>query len=496
MEHYRLALLVMVLQGTSSSAQTFSTRNDFNNAQGPDEMGWTLVRSDSGYLVIQACEDTMNMFLRVGLAHLSQNGTVSEIRSFGQDGLALYVGWANGTVRSPQGFALCGSTDDGIDNRAIVWQLDEELDSLWTLEPYEDTVDFSGGTMARSKNGVIAAVGGVWHTGQSGRAFLALVDPSGILQNLTEYGTSMRDFAVSVDTCSDGGFVIGGDSWLTGTDHDGFIIKTDAAGSQEWRRDLGGPYRDSYLSVISTSDGGYIAVGAYATYQSGFSTYYRLYAARLNANGDLIWEKQYGQQGSVNELSSVTELHDGTFIAAGLYPSSGGDKGVLLKFAANGDSLWMRTFRHPPLDSVFSVHWLRHVVEDTDGSLVATGSCNDGQQDLWVLRVDSFGCLVPGCQLYDHISEQPGTASKSELNFMLYPNPATGHVYISFRSAGRPKGEFRLYDPKGARVRRFAPTSRSEELEIALTQYPSGSYLICYVESIQGVRWAQTLIKE
>ena len=163
--------------------------------------------------------------------------------------------------------------------------------------------------------------------------------------------------------------------------------------------------------------------------------------------------------------------------------------------ASNGDSVWMRTYRHPPLDSMFSTHWLYHAVEDADGSIVAAGMCTDGQQDLWVIRVDSLGCLVPGCEQFDHIAEQPAEPGTSPLNILLYPNPASDRVYISFRSGKPPTGEFRMFDAAGKLVRRFEPGGKSMEIDLNVGMHPPGLYILNYTDK-RGERWSERLIIE
>jgi hypothetical protein len=194
-------------------------------------------------------------------------------------------------------------------------------------------------------------------------------------------------------------------------------------------------------------------------------------------------------------LVSVAELNDGSFIAAGALDALGGAKGALLHFAANGDSLWLRSYRHPPLDSVFSTHWLYHATQDLDGSIVATGSCNDGQQDLWVIRVDSFGCLVPGCQLYDNVAEQAALPGQEDLHILAYPNPVHDRLAISFRSARTPTGAFRLYDAQGRVIRKFAPGGRSEEIDLDVRPHPPGLYVLHYADR-RGTHWSQRIVIE
>jgi len=477
------------------TAQQFSTRNDFNDA-GQADGGLSITHCSTGYRVVQFGYPLGDPYFQICFDSISPNGIVHETGWLALDTVASAPGFANGPTLHESDLYIFGSTDNGSQDKAVAWRFNDSLELAWSNEVYSDTVDAAVGRMTRVRDGKFAGSGGVWHPGENGQMFLVLLDTSGGGVQTFEYGNSLRNEAFALDTCPDGGYILAGWIEWSSTENDYEVIKVDGSGTQQWVKHLGGDFYDGvFINVITSSDSEYVVVGADGVYQSGFTTYYRLYAARLDAGGDVVWERAYGNQGIVNGLYSVTELQDGSFLAAGLFDVSGGDKGVLLKFAPNGDSLWMRTYRHPPLDTVFSVHWLYHAIEDPDGSIVATGSCNDGQQDLWVIRVDSFGCLVPGCQLYDAIAEQPPQPDKPQLNILLYPNPASDRLYISFRSAKEPTGEFRLFDAQGTLVRKFKPGGKSEEIDLNVGMHPAGVYILSYVDR-KGERWAERVVMD
>ena len=491
---FSLVMLSGIVLHIGVCAQVFSVRNDHNGAL-RSEMGFKIFLDPLGYRIVQGGCSTANAFLRICFVDVSNTGVVSEQASYGRDSLSCFPGAANGPTLLFGDSYVCGGTDDGLNDRSVLWRFGSGPDSVWAAQIFPDSVTLTTGRVVRPRSGHLACSGEVWHGGQPGQLFLATVDTSGVLIDLHEYGTSVTNQSWSLDTCYDGGYVLGGDAWFTTVDHDAYVIKTDASGNELWHQYLGGPYRDLFASAIQTQDTNYVVVGGYSTFQSGSTDLLRLYAAKLNNAGGLEWEQQFGTPVSINALYSVSELSDGSFVAAGTYGTAGSMKGVLLHFAANGDSLWMRTYRHPPLDSVFSAHWLNHAVEDTDGSIVATGSCNDGQQDLWVIRVDSFGCLVPGCQLYDHVAEQPALPGEANLSILAYPNPASDQLAISFRSAELPKGSFHLVDATGRTVRSFKPTGHSEEIDLNIRPHPPGLYVLQYADP-KGERWAQKIAIE
>jgi hypothetical protein len=343
--------------------------------------------------------------------------------------------------------------------------------------------------MAVGRNAVFCGIGSIWHGADEGQVFLAQLDTSGNVLWTHEYGGTYRDEGWSMDTTSDGGFILGGWAQFSDTNYDGYVIKTDSLGNEEWHRYLGGTYRDGFCNVITTANNEYVSVGADAVAQTFQTTVFELFAVRLDAGGSTVWQRNYGTWNTENSLTTAKELPDGSFISCGTYHTGNRTAGALLKFADNGDSLWLRTYVHPPLDSVFNYHTLRDVIQDDEGYFVSCGSTNDGQQDLWVIRVDSFGCLVPGCQQYDNIAERG-----IDLNVLVYPNPASDRVYISFRSATEPSGEFVLLNSAGQAVRRFTPDGRSTEIDLDISTQPSGLYLLQYTDQ-NGTRWESKIVK-
>lgn len=112
-----------------------------------------------------------------------------------------------------------------------------------------------------------------------------------------------------------------------------------------------------------------------------------------------------------------------------------------------------------------------------------------------MIRVDSFGCLVPGCQLYDHVAEQAALPGQEDLHILAYPNPVHDRLAISFRSAATPTGAFRLYDAQGRVIRKFAPGGRSEEIDLDVRPHPPGLYVLHYADR-RGTHWSRWIVIE
>lgn len=475
------------------SAQYFNMRNDFG---GHDqfEMGWSLEETDSGYVVFQNASNGVSVQLRIGLTTVSSTGQVADERTFGNDSAGFYLGWMNCSDKLDDGgFVFCGGQDSGQVARAIVWRFTATQDSLWSVRLYTDSAWESIGYAAHAlSDGSILAVGAAYPPGQLSQFFLAKLDAAGNLLWSQEYGGAAHDRCRNIAVAADGSIYLGGETFGSpGPDRDDYVIKTDPQGNVLWSDARGSANDDGSAQVATTLDNGVVYATTYTEYMLGASEYTRHCIRRLDASGQLLWDRKYGPIRFINQLAGIKALSDSGFIACGTSMGINYPHGTLLRIAANGDSIWQREYTHPSTDSLFiDWHELRDVIPADDGGFVACGVVFDGEQDLWVIRVDSFGCLVPGCHLWDNIAERG-----IDLNVLIYPNPVIDHLFISFRSSSQPKGTFRIYESSGRMVRSFEPGGSSVEIDLDVHDLPSGLYVLRYDDGA-GNTWNETLVKQ
>ena len=101
--------------------------------------------------------------------------------------------------------------------------------------------------------------------------------------------------AFAVDQTSDGGYIIVGDALVHSddrSDSDILVIKLDAIGDIEWEREYGGSADESATSVVQTNDGGYILAGGSSSADisgvpnNGANDGYLL---KLDGSGNIEW---------------------------------------------------------------------------------------------------------------------------------------------------------------------------------------------------------------
>ena len=102
----------------------------------------------------------------------------------------------------------------------------------------------------------------------------------------------------SVHQTSDGGYVIAaGFSMTVGSQSytDALLIKADSNGNESWRKAFGGACNDGATYAQQTSDGGYILIANTQSYGVGSNDGWLI---KTDANGNEQWQKTFGGWGS------------------------------------------------------------------------------------------------------------------------------------------------------------------------------------------------------
>jgi hypothetical protein len=206
-----------------------------------------------------------------------------------------------------------------------------------------------------------------------GDFYLYKTDGSGNLTWSRTYGGNGTDNAYSAQQTSDGGYVMTGftGSFGFGNDHQKFyLVKTDGSGNLSWSKTYGGSSLDIPLSVMQTSDNGYIMAG----YSTSFGILINnIYVVKTDANGNLLWSKTFGGN-SYDKSWSVYQINDGGYIIAGSTSSFGLYYTYcnLIRIDGSGNLLWSKAYKAP--DSLNFGQTIGLSVRQTlDGGLIIAG---------------------------------------------------------------------------------------------------------------------------
>ncbi|HEU4718687.1 MAG TPA: T9SS type A sorting domain-containing protein [Bacteroidia bacterium] len=182
--------------------------------------------------------------------------------------------------------------------------------------------------------------------------YLVKFDVSGNLQWSKTYGSPGDDHGWSVQQVpSDSGYIIGGFTNGYGTEgEDALLIRTDAGGNVTWSKTYGGASADEAYAVHLCSDGGFIIAGNTKSFGAGNTD---VYLVKTDRNGNAQWSKTYGGSGN-DACQSVQQTNDGGFLIAGYTTSfgMGGADFYMIKTDSLGNSSGCN--ETSPLTNVFS----------------------------------------------------------------------------------------------------------------------------------------------
>lgn len=205
-------------------------------------------------------------------------------------------------------------------------------------------------------------------------------------------GGSKDDFGWYVTETNDGGFLsIGATKSFNIGNWDGYVVKTDASGTLQWTKVLGGSNSDYFHGMSKTSDGGFILTGITSTNSFGSSD---IWLVKLNSIGDTLWTRQYGKA-TEDAGNAVIQTNDGGYMIAGdihVNPNAGNHNSCLLKTDSNGNLQWAKTYGSNPGTEIA---W--DLRQTSNGDYLLFGSSafygNGGGGDMLTIKTDNSGNL-------------------------------------------------------------------------------------------------------
>jgi len=423
-------------------------------------------------------------------------------KSYGPDSLTYYAGRSNSSAPTVDGnFILGGSgrVDDNTKHLSHLTKFNSLGDTLWQFQQVFD-MSYVGNAGCQSDDGGYALVG---TTDDEDIPMLPMylgyilkIDSAGNFEWLKKYYHENYTIGLtSIVPLSDGGFAASGVRvWVVGSnlgEFDLFLIRVDASGDEVWRKAWGTVEDDHDAVVGLASDGNLLVAGVVDDSSNDWSAIMHHYVAKLNIDsGNIIWEKKFEPGLYQSLLYKVFEVSDGGILVGGVYfggndvpnqiPSH--NRGGLTKLSANGDSLWMRSYE---FDTGYPCYF-RDVIETPDGGFAAVGVANVSpgypSDDTWIVKVDQYGCLVPGCHLIN-VEELEASGGR----MMVYPNPVRDvlNVYLATSPPTPLRGRggtpmLSLTDMQGRTVKQWRAESNHTTYMADVSGLGAGVYVLRY----------------
>jgi hypothetical protein len=338
------------------------------------------------------------------------------------------------------GYIIVGNSESfgGGDANIYLIKTDANGDTMWT-KTYGGSGDDRGRSVQQTTDGGYIIAGDTYISGQT-YVILIKTDANGSTTWIEYYGGASYDWGHSVQQTTDGGYIIAGitDSFGAGN-YDVYLIKTDANGDTLWTKTYGGTGYDYGLSVQQTTDDGYVIAGRTRSFGSGQED---VYLVKTNSNGDTLWTKTYGGE-DADYGYSVQQTTDGGYVIAGYTNSSGASyiDVYLIKTDANGDTLWTKTYGGSNND-------IAHSVQQTIdcGYIIAGYTLSFGGLDVYLIRV--AGTLPIFTVLPTNLNFGDVFVDSSETDSVTVTN--TGSVILNVSSVVSDNNEFTVTPNTGS----------------------------------------------
>jgi hypothetical protein len=464
-----------------AKAQQFNQRFDFF---GGADGALSIVEIDNGYVTAGWVRDTLNK-LSIGIIQMDINGNEVNRKTYHPlDYQAYWPGSAGAFIKGiDDNYYMCGSVGDTTPapGDVYIYKFDQQLELVWFKRIVNPNGIQIGYFIKQTPDKGFIITGRHEDLSGNSDALLIKTDSLGNEEWTKHYGGNLTEIAFTVDLTHDGGYILGGYTKSYGNgDFDTYLIKTDNQGNMLWQKTFGGIYADWPGFVSQLSSGGFIVATSSGNFEQDNQIHYKIRILKLTNDGEVVWDKQYGNNRPGAGSWDVVELADGTIIVAGQNTDPSGTtsllgypEGVLLKITSEGDSLWWRVVEY--FTSYNSQNYLRKITLTQDGGIAGCGFINPGYldtggQDFWVFKTDSWGCLEEDCHLTS-TEEMMGAANTSLTN---YPNPFTGSTTVVVNSPH--KGTLKVYDILGREVLQTPTFEGLFKVEINDHQLQQGTY--------------------
>lgn len=369
---------------------------------------------------------------QIWLVKLNSSGDILWQQSWSASSLAIYS-----VIQTADGgyFLGGGKSMDywGLDSGYWIAKLNNIGEIQWSRTINGDDPEVIQSVNQTSDGGYILAgiswsdVSGDKTTPQwgDGDFWIIKIDAYGNIEWEKDYGAGAYDRPTSITQTSDGGYIFCGESAYSFTEmgdkdepskgsYDIWVLKLDNLGEIEWQNLIGGTNWEVPKKIIELEDNCFIVAAESNTYLSGDKTIasyggYDYWILKLDATGEIIWQKQYG--GALEEyIENMERTSDGGFFLTGQSGSSiSGNKAEtcigekdawVIKIDSIGTIEWQNTIGGSGYEFVTS-----GLQTDDSGYLLGMSSQSDisgdknenvigpyGAFDYWVVKLGGLPC--------------------------------------------------------------------------------------------------------
>jgi hypothetical protein len=242
--------------------------------------------------------------------------------------------------------------------------------------------------LLQTNDGGFLITGNTYSYGVNGSsaAYLVKTDANGNMQWNKTYGGTGNERAAGVRETSDGGYVIAAMTSAYGAGgYDGWLLKIDANGNLQWNKTYGGTAAEVLYDMVQTSDGGYALCGGTYSFGAGNED---VWVVKTDIGGNVQWNKTFGGTGR-DEGDLLIPTADGGYAVVAFSTSTqvtgGSTKAWLIKLDSSGNMVWNQTY------GVGSTSYVISGSPTADGGFAMAGVTGS---KAWLIKTDSSGNML------------------------------------------------------------------------------------------------------
>lgn len=250
--------------------------------------------------------------------------------------------------------------------------------------------------------------------------WVAKLDSSGSISWENSFGFAGSDIPYSIIQTNDGGYLLSGVLDVSASNGQGdrnsilsrhaggdyWVIKLNSNGVKQWSKYFGGSFTDTAYDAIQTEDNGYIIVGSSDSNDVDITNNkgtYDFWIIKISATGNLVWEKSFGGS-EIDEAHAISKSADGNYLIVGdtrssdldISQNNGAADLWVIKITPEGTLLWEKSLGGSNFDvgrSISKTQDNGFIISGSSRSTNASFSSNKGQNDAWVIKLNSGGDL-------------------------------------------------------------------------------------------------------
>lgn len=374
----------------------------------------SVVQTNTGEYLFPSC----NYFGGTGsllIFKISSLGDTLFTKEYKRNNISYSTGASGSMIKLYDGnYAISGALIDTNQTtpNALLIKLTEGGDTIWTKTYGGANFDNANIVHQTADSGfVLMGVTQSYSTGPASDFYMIKTDKNGNFEWQKVYGTTAAEDCTSGDKTLDGGFILSGQK-----SGEFYIVKTDALGNMQWQQTYSGTSGPCFIKQLADST--YILTGAKIV--SGFAG--QAYMIKVNKTGGVIWQKHYGSA-FVNDwfYTRPIILNDGSIVIAGQQMLGSIPIGMLVKTDSLGNQQWLRTYYNNPVKD----NYVYDVKLTLDNGFILSGFALETTSDAWLVKVDSVGCEIAGC----NVGMEEYLQENSIIN--VYPNPSNSSITIT-----------------------------------------------------------------